>query len=265
MKPLLLIDVDGPLNSFGGPYSGGNAPDGYVLHRLRDRSFTDADGRPWVQGGLRVWLNPDHGPMLLALADRFELAWCTAWRESANELIAPVVGLPELPVVPLPDGWQTLTGTHWKWPGVRDYAAGRALAWFDDEFGPADFEHAEKRTDDGAPTLLVHIDPSHGIRQCDVDQVAEWADGLRLAAADELTRMDEGLIDRLEDADAEMTDRTGPDGILATLGEPGTVYAGPWTCPTCGTDVDHCGLCGHPFEDPDGEHERVCECGGGDE
>lgn len=176
-KPLLLIDVDGPLNAFGGPYSDRPAPGGYIMHRCRDRSFTGTDGRPWLSGGLRVWLNPDHGRMLLTLADRLELAWCTAWRQSANELIGPAVGLPELPVVPLPDGWQTLTEHIWKLPGVEDYAGGRALAWFDDEVTPADFEWAEKRTADGTPTLLVRIDPLYGIRQCDVDAVAAWAVG----------------------------------------------------------------------------------------
>lgn len=174
-KPLLLIDVDGPLNSFGGPYSGQPAPGGYTPYRLRDRSFTDPDGNPWTEGGLRVWLNPGHGPMLLALADRFELVWCTAWRETANEFIAPVLGLPELPVVKLEGGWQELTDTHWKIPGVEAFAAERALAWFDDEFKPADFEWAEKRTADGAPTLIVRIDPLHGIRQRDIDAVDEWA------------------------------------------------------------------------------------------
>jgi hypothetical protein len=174
-KPLLLIDVDGVANAFGGPFAGLPAPDGYALYRLRERSFTDEQGRPWVQGGLRVWLNPDHGRMLLTLADRFELAWCTAWRESANEFISPVLGLPELPVVPLPGGWQTLADQHWKTPGVEEYAAGRALAWFDDEFKAADYEWSAKRTIDGAPTLLVPIDPLHGIRQGDIDTVAEWS------------------------------------------------------------------------------------------
>lgn len=174
-KPLLLIDVDGPLNAFGGPYANQPAPDGSIQYRLKDRSFTDSDGRPWVQGGLRIWLDPNHGPMLLTLADRFELAWCTAWRETANEFISPVIGLPELPVVPLPDGWQTVNEYHWKIPGVEEYADGRALAWFDDEFTVADEKWAAKRTADGLPTLIVRIDPLHGIRQDDVDQVAEWA------------------------------------------------------------------------------------------
>jgi hypothetical protein len=75
----------------------------------------------------------------------------------------------------LPDGWQTLTGQHWKLPGVEQYAAGRALAWLDDEFQPADLDWAGKRTADGFPTLLVHIDPVHGLRQQDVDRVADWA------------------------------------------------------------------------------------------
>ena len=181
-KPLLLVDVDGVLNSIGGPYSGQPAPDGYVLHRLRDRSWTDEQGRPWVSGGLRLWLNPARGSMLLAIADLVELAWCTAWRETANEHIAPVVGLPKLPVVPLPDGWQTLNERHWKIPGVEEYAGGRALAWFDDEFTAADDEWAAKRTAGAAPTLIVHVDPLHGLRQRDVDRVAEWA--RELLAAD---------------------------------------------------------------------------------
>lgn len=178
MQPLLLIDIDGVVNAHGGPCSGGEAPDGYRMHRLKDRSFTDEQGRPWAHGGLRIWLNPAHGPMLLALADRCELAWCTAWRQDANRFIGPLIGLPELPVVPLPDGWVTETGHIWKLSGVEQYAAGRSVAWLDDEFTPADDEWAEERTADGSATLLVLIDPVHGIRQADVDRIGEWADTL---------------------------------------------------------------------------------------
>lgn len=181
-KPLLLIDVDGVLNAHGGPYAGLPAPDGYTLYRRRDGSFTDPDGRLWAEGGLRVWLNPGHGPMLLALTGRVELAWCTAWREMANTQIGPLIGLPQLSVVPLPDGWQTLNDHIWKLPGVEAYAAGRALAWFDDEFTAADMEWAEKRTAEGTPTLLLRIDPVHGIRQQDVIAVAAWAAELPLKA-----------------------------------------------------------------------------------
>ncbi len=42
-----------------------------------------------------------HGPRLLALP--CVLMWATAWMESANEVIAPLLGLPELPVADLPD------------------------------------------------------------------------------------------------------------------------------------------------------------------
>jgi len=174
-KPLLLLDVDGPLNAFGGPYSGRPAPAGYALHRLRERSFTDDKGRAWIDGGLRIWLNPDHGPMLMALAGTVELAWCTAWRDDANRYISPMIGLPVLPVVPLPDGWQTLTGHIWKRPGVEAYAAGRALAWLDDEFTAAGFDWAAQRTADGVATLPVHVDPLYGLRQEDVREVADWA------------------------------------------------------------------------------------------
>ncbi|WP_200881386.1 hypothetical protein [Nocardia otitidiscaviarum] len=82
---------------------------------------------------LRVWLNPSHGPALLALADRFELVWATTWEHDANTYIAPVIGLPELPVVE----WQTTKrfgpdGIFFKTEELVAHAAGRPFVWIDD-------------------------------------------------------------------------------------------------------------------------------------
>lgn len=182
-KPLLLIDVDGPLNAFGGPYSGNHAPDGYQQHRLRDQSFTDEAGRPWVQGGLRIWLNPAHGPMLLTLRDLVELTWATSWEHAANTLIAPIVGLPELPVIEFPRRPSYPFGQIFKRADVETYVGDRPFAWLDDDFEPGDFEWAKARSEGGAATLLLHIDPKVGIVQGDVDRVAGWAAAIRALEA----------------------------------------------------------------------------------
>ncbi len=54
-RPLLFLDVDGPLNPYAAKPE--RRPDGYTTIRV-----PMADRRP-----LRVWLNPGHGAALLAL------------------------------------------------------------------------------------------------------------------------------------------------------------------------------------------------------
>lgn len=162
-KPLLLIDVDGPLN----PFDAREIPSGYQLHLLQPQGFES----------LRVWLNPGHGQMLLALADRFELTWATTWGEhdQANTMIAPLVGLPPLPTIevgrhPFRMPW----GRIWKRDPVEQYVGQRPFAWFDDQFERGDFEWAAKRTAEGSPTLLLSIDPRLGLLPVDIDAVARW-------------------------------------------------------------------------------------------
>ena len=86
MKPLLLLDVDGPLNPWAAKPT--QRPAGYSTHR-----YTRPGAQRWDKP-LRVWLHPGHGPMLLTLADRFELVWCTTWGAEANTWIGPRIGLP---------------------------------------------------------------------------------------------------------------------------------------------------------------------------
>ncbi len=61
-KPLLLIDVDGPLNPYAAQAQ--RRPEGYSTHRMRPTGWTAAESRR----PLRVWLNHTHGAQLLALA-----------------------------------------------------------------------------------------------------------------------------------------------------------------------------------------------------
>lgn len=170
MKPLLLLDVDGPLNPYAAkPY---RRPEGYTTHRLRPSGWTER--KP-----LRVWLHPGHGAMLLDFVERagMELVWCTTWEHDANTMIGPVVGLPELPVIE----WG-FSAIMWKFNGVLEYAPGRPLAWLDDDFGRYKTERTWFERERGTtPTLLHHVDPRVGLTSGDLETVAAWAAGSECA------------------------------------------------------------------------------------
>jgi hypothetical protein len=175
-RPLLLIDVDGPLN----PYAANpnRRPDGYQTHRMRPTGWD----QPW-QKPLRVWLNPTHGPALQKLP--FDLVWCTTWAAEANEWIAPHIGLPDLPFIdwdldrrPVSD--RMPDGTYWKTHQVVEYAAGRPFAWIDDELRDRDREYAAEHHD--GPALLHGVSPRLGLLEPDFEALTAWADRLASAA-----------------------------------------------------------------------------------
>ena len=162
-RALALLDVDGPLNPYAAKPT--RRPEGYTTHRIRPTG--------WVERkDLRVWLAPEHGPMLLAWAAEFdvELAWATTWEHDANLFIGPAIGLPELPVVE----WG-FTAFHWKFDGVLKFADGRSVVWFDDDFDHFAEERAwfelQRR---GVPTLLHHVDPRIGLTDLDLGVAGRW-------------------------------------------------------------------------------------------
>jgi hypothetical protein len=169
MKPLLLIDVDGPLNPYAAKAQ--QRPDGCTTHRMRPAGWTEAESaKP-----LRVWLNPGHGAALLALAEAYELVWATTWKDEANDWIGPVLGLPRLPFIDWPQmHGRAPGGTFWKTQYVLEYAAGRAFAWIDDDITPADREYVERLHP--AHALLLRIDERIGLTAADFEVLADWAD-----------------------------------------------------------------------------------------
>ncbi|WP_371672301.1 hypothetical protein OG985_34520 [Streptomyces sp. NBC_00289] len=160
-RPLLFLDVDGPLNPYAAQPE--RRPEGYTTIRASVRP-----GRP-----LRVWLNPSHGPALLTLD--YDLCWATTWMDAANRWIAPVVGLPELPWVDFGEGLFAVRpdGVHWKTEAIVAYAGGRAFAWVDDEQSPADEVYVAGRHPGSA--LLYHVDPRIGLRERDFTALARFA------------------------------------------------------------------------------------------
>jgi hypothetical protein len=89
---LLFLDVDGPLIPFGAPQL---HPGGHSSNRTAPQLL------PTGSNPLLARIDPQHGSRLSALP--CDLVWATTWMADANEVIGPLLGLPELPVVDWPD------------------------------------------------------------------------------------------------------------------------------------------------------------------
>ncbi|WP_043626171.1 HAD domain-containing protein [Nonomuraea candida] len=157
LRPLILLDVDGVLNPW---------------HR-QGPSWLSVDA---VCDGVTypVLLNPEHGPMLLRLARETgaELVWATTWQDDANRAIGPLIGLPELPVIPVGSGAGALL-VHPKTPPVADWVNRRPFVWFDDGLGRADRLYL-KTHENVDRFRIIDIGPRKGLTERHLRQAADW-------------------------------------------------------------------------------------------
>ncbi len=155
-KPLLMIDVDGVISLFG--FAPSAVPPG---------RFTQVDGQPHL-------LSATAGAHLLALAEHFELVWCTGWEEKANDYLPTLLGIPgPLPFLSFDRNPGKANG-HWKLPAIDAFAGpDRPLAWIDDAFDHNCHTWAAERTRTAA-TLLVTTEPAIGLTDAHVKTLTDW-------------------------------------------------------------------------------------------
>jgi len=154
-RPLLFLDVDGPLVPFG------EDPQRARRHATPDSRLNR--------------LNPQLGLRLAVLP--CELVWATTWEDDANAEIAPRLGLPALPVVTWPESsgheredlW---LGLCWKTRALVDWARGRPFAWVDDEITDADRDWVPANHRSRA--LLYHVEPFPGLTGKDFTALDRW-------------------------------------------------------------------------------------------
>ena len=121
---------------------------------------------------------------LARLGRRFEMVWATSWEDDANEFLAPIFGLPDLPVLRFK---RDLLDDHdlaadpespeepatWKLATIARFVRDRPFAWVDDEIGADAHEWGQQRP---YPTLLLDVGPTVGLTEEDVATLIAFAD-----------------------------------------------------------------------------------------
>ena len=159
MTPLLFLDVDGTLI----PYDGSMPAEPADVWAGRQEQANPNLGR----------INLALGPRLLALPA--ELMWATGWMHEANDVISPLLGLPQLPVVELDEPqmdaaeWYQL---NWKTETLVEVAAGRPFVWIDDEITGTDRGWVADNHPGSA--LLFRVDAHFGLAEADLAAVERW-------------------------------------------------------------------------------------------
>jgi hypothetical protein len=154
-RPLLFVDIDGVISLFGFPPDA--APPG---------TWTQVDG-------IAHLLSASAARHLHALADSYELVWCSGWEEKANEHLPHLLGLGPFPHLSFPPGDGS---EHWKIASIEVHAANRPLAWIDDAHDESCHAWAQRRQ---APTLLVATDPATGLDEACARRLVEWSRRVR--------------------------------------------------------------------------------------
>ncbi|MGV9849947.1 HAD domain-containing protein [Streptomyces sp. NPDC003442] len=159
-RPLLFLDIDGPLIPFG---SSSSHP---------QTAATDSSASPDQGNPLLIRLDPGLGSRLMALD--CHLVWATTWTEAANEAVSPRIGLPRLPVVewPAPCADESPRGLHWKTRHLVEWADGRPFIWIDDEISAIDRLWVD--ASHLGPSLLHRVDPTKGLVDADFSTLADW-------------------------------------------------------------------------------------------
>jgi hypothetical protein len=176
LKPLLFVDVDGVISTYG--FAGnagvpsGSRPFGSVAGGAVAGTLHNVEG-------IIHHIGEGMDRRLRALIPHFEAVWATGWGERANEHLVHLLSLPgELEVVEFAVAPSTDGSGHWKLDALGARAAGRAAAWIDDGHNDACAEWAATRQAGGEPTLLVSTDPYVGLTDDHVDELVAWAGGI---------------------------------------------------------------------------------------
>lgn len=145
--PLCVLDVDG------------------VVFPRTDHA-PDLVGRALRLAGFRVVLPRVVEEGLAAAISGADLVWLTSWEQDAPSEIAPLLGLPDAPALPL----RRCTIAE-KQQRLEEICGKAPLVWVDDQLGAAARRLAAARP---APTLLIKPDARRGLGARQLARVASF-------------------------------------------------------------------------------------------
>lgn len=186
-RTVWLLDVDGVVNAAG------FRPDTGTWPRWRTGQA--------VAGGLRwpiMWAPPvAEGIRRVHDSGLADVVWLTTWLEDANASLAPLLGLPRLPVLPRPDvaarsphgflGRRSATAARW-WKlaaaqRALDPQPRRPFVWTDDDLDLQDDARTWAQQRPG-PSLLLAPDTAVGLTPDHLETIEQFcADPWRGGAA----------------------------------------------------------------------------------
>lgn len=212
VKPLLLVDVDGPINPTTlRARKGDEEGAAFVVHLMRPRGHEElspeefqrqmlerrmqrmsgfkTEGKPGDP--LKVRISPLHVEKFARLSEVFDIVWATTWLDEANRFLSPLLGLPEdLPWVPFTDeerankkqpqvgrrngSWKTPIIARW----LDEHHPGRAWAWVDDEVNQRDrawFRDHHYALRASVPHLVLRVEDHRGLRSDDFTRLLDFA------------------------------------------------------------------------------------------
>ena len=207
-KPLLLLDVDGPLNPY--PRLGwlqalldgtdadypetrpqaqdtGRAENQNLAEVVFTEHEVDSHGRDDMEftPRVRVRLSPSHGRHLVALSATYDLVWCTFWEYAANHSISPLLGLGDLHAVTFPTKaiYAHRTTGSWKTPHLLAWLDEQLPSpvpwlWVDDEVDQRDQALADS-SQPGVPTEVMSVDPYTGLSETDFAAIRDFGEEAR--------------------------------------------------------------------------------------
>lgn len=157
-RPILCLDVDGPLALIGNPKS--------------------KDVREKVIDSIPVVVSKRLPAILSELSRHFRIIWSSSWGKRASYKIAPFVGLPEgLPFINFDLYPKAKVGESIKLPGLKAWLKDSPAAIVDDEIGADMKSWASSRP----LTLLLEIDPRFGLVDRHLKELVSFADQVRLS------------------------------------------------------------------------------------
>lgn len=161
-RPLLLLDVDGVLNAI-------NHSQNVKLYDIRTiETFQGFRVKIRMRRELTDWI--------FELTEYYVPVWCTMWNHDANLFLAPLLELPDLPVIECSYSSKGRPDKcHDKITAIEEQVSDRALAWLDDEISHKDLDWAYLRNEKVAPTKFIKITETEGMQRFHVDRLMKWA------------------------------------------------------------------------------------------